>query len=514
MSGEQASETAALLALVEGFIRRFVLLPGRSEYTAVALFVLHTWAFDAAHATPYVVIESPEKRSGKTRLLEVLELLCRGAHKVASITAAGLFQTNGQGQPTILIDEADAIFAGNSEHSENLRGVLNAGNAPGSKVIRGGKDGKPISYAVYCPKVIAGIATGRLPDTIRDRAIVLPVDRKLKSERVERMRPRRLQEEVRTLHGQFVAWATQYRDWLFRYELPEPLENITDRLEEAWEPLLGIAHLAGGAWPDAAVAAAEHLASEATEDATASHILLLALRDVFGEREALPTQQILARLNTDSELSFRSWNDDRGITAHGLGRLLRPYRASPKKIRFGDRTRQGYERKQFESAWARYGSGTSGTSTVQSQQRAVGDPEHDSRCSGPKEAVNPQARADVPDVPDRGRLAHVDIDVLTVVSGGDTPPATSAVDDEIAAFEQCLEEARHASAVPADGIRRRVLDAVAEGRIAKGGPSEIAACGLLDDMPVGYWEQWSRNAAERIREQTREGGERRRPGAC
>ena len=38
---------------------------------------LHTWALDAAHATPYLVILSPTKRSGKTRLEETLELLVR-----------------------------------------------------------------------------------------------------------------------------------------------------------------------------------------------------------------------------------------------------------------------------------------------------------------------------------------------------------------------------------------------------------------------------------------------------
>jgi integrase len=40
---------------------------------ALQLFVLHTWAIDAAYATPYLAIVSAEKQSGKTKLLEVLE---------------------------------------------------------------------------------------------------------------------------------------------------------------------------------------------------------------------------------------------------------------------------------------------------------------------------------------------------------------------------------------------------------------------------------------------------------
>jgi hypothetical protein len=50
-----------------------------------------------------------------------------------------------------------------------------------------------------------------------------------------------------------------------------------------------------------------------------------------------------------------------------------------------------------------------------------------------------------------------------------------------------------------DDIRRRVLDAVADGRLPRGGPSHIAALDLVDDMPDGYWERWGDAAAERIR---------------
>ena len=223
-----------LLAAVTALIRRFVVLPSDASYLALSLFVLHTWAFEAAYATPYLVIESPEKQSGKTRLLEVLDLVCRDPRKVASITAAALFQTVAKGHPTLLIDEADAIFGGNGERNEELRGVLNAGNVPGSPVIRGGQNGEPVSYDVFCPKVIAGIATGRLPDTVRDRSIVIPIDRKLKTEQVERLRHRLLRDELALLHAQLRGWSDAHLDVLGRYNLPSPLEQISDRLEEAW----------------------------------------------------------------------------------------------------------------------------------------------------------------------------------------------------------------------------------------------------------------------------------------
>jgi hypothetical protein len=50
-----------------------------------------------------------------------------------------------------------------------------------------------------------------------------------------------------------------------------------------------------------------------------------------------------------------------------------------------------------------------------------------------------------------------------------------------------------------DEVSRRVLAAVEDGRIPRGGPSELAAYGLLDVVPAGYWERWMAETAERIR---------------
>ena len=51
-------------------------------------------------------------------------------------------------------------------------------------------------------------------------------------------------------------------------------------------------------------------------------------------------------------------------------------------------------------------------------------------------------------------------------------------------------------------IRRQVLEAVERGDIPRGGPSELAAYDLIEDVPAGYWERWTARAAERIRQQT------------
>jgi 5S rRNA maturation endonuclease (ribonuclease M5) len=386
-SAIEAPPTSELLDAIGKFVRRFVILPSPAAYRTVALYALHTWAFPAAHATPYLVIESPEKQAGKTRLLEVLDLVCRNPVKAASISAAGLYQTIGSDAPTLLIDEADAIFGGNSERHEDLRGVLNAGNLPGTSVIRGGKDGKPVRFNVYCPKVIAGIATGRLPDTIRDRAIVIPIDRKLRTERVERLRVRRLQAELDELRARLAAWAAQHHDRLSEYDLPEPLEEISDRLEEAWEPLLAIADHAGGDWPQRAREAANGLAAadSDTDEGTASLRVLLELRDVFGDEEAMATKNILEQLNLDEDAGFGSWNDGNGVNPRTLGRLLKRYRVHPRTIRLPDgKTVKGYKREWFQDAWSRYLQPLAVTSVTTAPQSQIGGFRSvtSSRCDG------------------------------------------------------------------------------------------------------------------------------------
>lgn len=64
-------------------------------------------------------------------------------------------------------------------------------------------------------------------------------------------------------------------------------------------------------------------------------------------------------------------------------------------------------------------------------------------------------------------------------SGGSEGGASDA---ELERFESLLE-----------------LDAIARGELASGGPSELAARGLLDEAPATHWERWSADAAARIR---------------
>jgi hypothetical protein len=91
---------ANLLEEVAAYVRRYVVL---SEEQAVltSLWILHTHALDAADTTPYLNIKSAEKRSGKTRLLEVLDLLVARPWLTGRVTAAVLVRKTAAEQPSL-----------------------------------------------------------------------------------------------------------------------------------------------------------------------------------------------------------------------------------------------------------------------------------------------------------------------------------------------------------------------------------------------------------------------------
>lgn len=236
--------SALLLDDVRAFVRRFVVLDD-AQADAVALWIAHTHVFDAFGCTPYLAITSPEKRSGKTRLLEVLELLVRRALPTANISDAALFRVIDKQRPTLLVDEVDGIFGNRAREREELRGILCAGYRRGALTHRmGGSNNTTLqTFHVYCPKAFAGIGDC-LPDTIADRSIPIRLKRRTREEEIERFRRRDVVPEGEELHDRLADWLGPQRDHLaaVRPTLPAALD---DRAQDVWEPLLAVADLTG-----------------------------------------------------------------------------------------------------------------------------------------------------------------------------------------------------------------------------------------------------------------------------
>lgn len=347
-------ETAALLDFVRRTITRFVVVADDVAPDALALFVMHTWTWDTAYMTPYLVVVSAEKRAGKSRLLDVLELLVQRPWKTTGPTEATLFRKIEQDEPTLLLDEVDAIFGTYSERTEPLRALLNHGTKRGATIPRVvAPKFEVVDFPVFCPKVLAGIETGRLPDTIRDRAIVITMKRRHAGEPVERLRAREAESELVPLLERLEVWAEHAKEMLeaARPSLPE---ELNDRAADAWEPLLAIADLAGEPWGAKARRAASALSGDEDDSPTYGARILAKAKEAFGVRDALASLELIEALNEDEELPFGGWNNGSGIDARRLAKLLKPYGIKPRTVRVGGETPKGYRAEDFRDPWARW----------------------------------------------------------------------------------------------------------------------------------------------------------------
>jgi hypothetical protein len=351
----RAQGTADLLSRVEKVLRRFVVLPSEEALAAVQLFVCHTWAIGAAYATPYLAVVSAERQSGKTKLLEVLELLVREPWLTASASESALFRTIEADCPTLLLDEVDAIFGSNTDRTEPLRALLNAGNKRRTTVSRCVPPKfEARKFSTFCPKILSGIDTGKLPETITDRAITLHMKRRHAGERVERLRYRFAEQETDALREELRAWGESATETLSRAD-PSLPDGLSDRAGDAWEPLLAIADTAGEEWGKRARAAALAL-SGATDDGELGRgaQLLSAIRTAMCDEYAISSAELLDKINADEDLPFGGWRDGRGLDGRGLARLLKPYGVKRATIRFGEKTAKGYRREALADAWTRY----------------------------------------------------------------------------------------------------------------------------------------------------------------
>src|SRR5262249_54081591 len=121
-------------------------------------------------------------------------------------------------------------------------------------------------FSVFCPKAFAGI--GDLPDTISDRTIRIRLERRKRNgeEEIERYRIREQTDAAAELRDKLAQSLDPHLDHL-RDLHPDLPDQLDDRAQDIWEPLLAIADLAGGDWPARARTAALELSTgEERED--------------------------------------------------------------------------------------------------------------------------------------------------------------------------------------------------------------------------------------------------------
>ena len=369
-----------LLTEIEATIKRHVVMSDAAA-TALAVWVLHTYVYESRDTVAYVAIESPEKRCGKTTLLSVLAAMANKPLIASNVTVGALFRAIDTCRPTLFIDEADTFLAG----SNTMRGVINSGNTwrtayvlrlarskPSRSVIGTGSDsGNPESpnsfrtphsafriqegtdsglqrYSCWCPKVIAMI--GKVPDTIADRSIVVPMTRKLTTE----TRAPLAELNAANIKAKCARFALDEGQKIAGFEKIRG-DGLNDRAADTFDPLYVIARLAGQQWEQKLHAAALSISPNAQSRSFGTELL----RDmhaifVLSGREKMFTRELLEILHDPNFAAGSMVLKHSDIDEYKIAKLLRPYGIKPAVFRLGKQVGKGYTREDFSDALVRY----------------------------------------------------------------------------------------------------------------------------------------------------------------
>lgn len=352
---QEPVEPSALLDSILAVLLQHVIIDS-AQAVAVTLWIAMTWFMPFINVAPLLIITAPERACGKSQLLAIaLRLVFRGL-SASNTSAPFLFRALDAWQPTILIDEADTFIRENAE----IKGMLNAGHTRDSAYVGRAmpKDGdfEPVLFCVWGAKVLAGIALEKhLPDSTMSRSIVASMRRKLPSETIIRLRHAD-KNTFDVLASQLARFATDYADQIANAR-PNIPEALSDRAQDNWEPLLGIACCAGDAWFEKAITAALELSKSTDESASAGNELLADIHTVFSacSESKISSADLIQGLVADTESPWATYNRGRPLTPRQLSKMLSAYGIKSKTVRMSRfDTPKGYERDQFSDAFSRY----------------------------------------------------------------------------------------------------------------------------------------------------------------
>jgi hypothetical protein len=343
---------ADLLREVESFIRRFVVLPECASLP-LALWTIGTYAFNSFESYPYIALLSPEKGCGKTRTTEVLELIALNAVRTVCASEASLFRLIEENQPTLIFDEAE-ILTGKSDRAEAVRCLLNAGNRKGISVARCAGNSHTLRFfAVYCPKVVCAIRV--CPETVKDRAIVIFMQRKRHGDSVERFILRRVRPNAKNLGDRLNAFVRENRPLIEHAYEHINVDFLSDRELENFEPLIAILTVADATRLNELRRVAETLTAgkaESVRDDSLSLRLLADIRSIWPKEQ----QRVLTRRLLDSlkAISDAPWSEEYPLNDRKLARLLAPYGIHPTEVRAEAEKGKGYKIEDLSDAFSRY----------------------------------------------------------------------------------------------------------------------------------------------------------------
>jgi hypothetical protein len=316
--------------------------------------------------TPRLGFFSALPGSGKTNALMLTSYLCgpRPGNVSISISPAAFVrkaeETTGR-QPDLppqFLDEIDNLYnAASKDGSTDLTtGIMNGGYKRGNTYERmvGSNNDQVKVFGIFGAVGMAGLGNARLPDSLKDRLIKIPMEPAKPSETPERFRQRILEGEHKTYRealSEFCEWADGKID-IDAVTIPEELNG---RDIDNWEPLLAVADAAGGDWPARARGAAVSFCTEKamTKRDSLALRLLKEVVEYLQEVTKAETTQIWQHLYNKSGAPWRDFNF---FKESWIRDTLYQFPGAPRQgdVRIGHQRVQGFHIDWFQDLIERY----------------------------------------------------------------------------------------------------------------------------------------------------------------
>jgi putative DNA primase/helicase len=352
---------AELLCELCRAIRHYIVAEN-ADIVAIAAWCIYAHAIDAFSISPFLNLSSPEKGCGKSTTLTVLSYLLPRPLLSANVSPASIFRTIELHKPSFLIDEADSF----ENLNEELRGLLNASHLRASaQAIRVvGDNHEPRTFSTWCPKAISLI--GRLPPTLDDRSLVIVMRRRKQGELCERFSAIDPHPELELLGRKIARWV---KDRFEQLKQARPIaDGIYLRVYDNWMPLLAIADLAGGKWPDWVRIAARQFVAKAAEPTSIKVELLIDMSEAMNTQDRIASEDLVKALNDMSDRPWPTWKRGKPITQIQVSRMIKDFEIKPMNIRNGDKVVKGYYRDDILAALSRYAPPTEPLQPLQEKQ--------------------------------------------------------------------------------------------------------------------------------------------------
>ena len=347
MTQDAIAPAPDLLDRMEQFFRHY-LHCSADQRMVLQFWTLHTHCFAAAGATPYLFVHSPEKQSGKSLCLQLLNLLCADPWFSAAVSPAVLVGKITARRPTVLLDDCHTIFSPASR--VRACGLLAQGARQGGTFSLS-RQSVIHDLDVFCPKALAGDFL--LPANIAEHFIPIALLQNFDYGYFRRFRLPEAREMALPIVESLKAWAADHLDALkhappFPYDDENFYNHFSPRQQDLLEPLLQIAYLFGGDWPSRLISALDAIFRN---DLLHRVYLLSDIRDLFEEEQVqkLPSREILTYLNTLEERPWKEWNNGRPMRAPDLAQMLLRWGIKVRNQRHDSGVRgQGYDINDFK----------------------------------------------------------------------------------------------------------------------------------------------------------------------